>query len=157
MLKPPATRWRCYNSCRSSNAYSYMSFKLFFSFVSPALRSQESKTVEEGVDEEDEEDVSSTAGPQLAGGVTERSNSTSNGRSSQILYVITSSPGKPEHNIPGQWAGRGETTGHNASMLSPVILCTYRTPLHLCRDVVGGFLTSPPSWHDLVSFKALTS
>uniref|UniRef100_A0A4W6E6N3 Kringle-containing protein marking the eye and the nose n=1 Tax=Lates calcarifer TaxID=8187 RepID=A0A4W6E6N3_LATCA len=37
-----------------------------------------------------------------------------NGRSSQILYVITSSPGKPEHNMPGQWAGRGETTGHSA-------------------------------------------
>uniref|UniRef100_A0A3Q4HIY7 Kringle-containing protein marking the eye and the nose n=1 Tax=Neolamprologus brichardi TaxID=32507 RepID=A0A3Q4HIY7_NEOBR len=65
-------------------------------------------------DEEENEDVSSTAGPQLAGGVTEKSNGTTNGRSSQILYVITSSPGKPEHNMPGQWAGRGETTGHSA-------------------------------------------
>ncbi|XP_072288731.1 kremen protein 1 isoform X1 [Eucyclogobius newberryi] len=50
--------------------------------------------------EEDGEDISSTAGPQLAGGVTERSNGTTGGRSSQILYVITSSPGKPEHNMP---------------------------------------------------------
>lgn len=70
----------------------------------------------EGDGEDEGEDVSSTVGPQLAAGVTERSNSTSNGRSSQILYVITSSPGKPEHNMPGQWAGRGETTGHGASM-----------------------------------------
>ncbi|KAF3851400.1 hypothetical protein F7725_013172 [Dissostichus mawsoni] len=68
----------------------------------------------EGGEDDEAEDVSSTAGPQLAGGVTERSNSTSNGRSSQILYVITSSPGKPEHNMPGQWAGRGETTSHSA-------------------------------------------
>lgn len=86
-------------------------------FLFPALKSQDTRTMEaEGDDEDDGEDISSTAGPQLAGGVTERSNSTSNGRSSQILYVITSSPGKPEHNMPGQWAGRGETTGHNASM-----------------------------------------
>lgn len=70
----------------------------------------------EGDDEDEGEDVSSTAGPQLVGAVTERSNSTSNGRSSQILYVITSSPGKPERNMPGQWAGRDETTGPNASM-----------------------------------------
>lgn len=74
----------------------------------------------EGDGEDEGEDVSSTAGPQLAAGVTERSNSTSNGRSSQILYVITSSPGKPEHNMPGQWAGRGETTGHSASMSYPL-------------------------------------
>lgn len=84
----------------------------FFYLLFPALKSQEA----EGDDEDETEDVSSTAGPQLAGGVTERSNSTSNDRSSQILYVITSSPGKPEHNMPGQWAGHGETTGHNASM-----------------------------------------
>lgn len=96
-------------------------------------------------DEEEGEDVSSTAEPQLAGGVTERSNNTSNGRSSQILYVITSSPGKPEHNIPGQWAGRGETMGHNASMLSPMTHCTFCTSLYLCRNVVGGFLALVPT------------
>ncbi|KAK7933418.1 hypothetical protein WMY93_004314 [Mugilogobius chulae] len=64
--------------------------------------------------EEDGEDISSTTGPQLVAGVTERSNGTTGGRSSQILYVITSSPGKPEHNMPGQWAGRSQTTGHSA-------------------------------------------
>lgn len=89
----------------------------YFVCFLPALKSQDTRTMEaEGDDGDEIEDVSSTAGPQLAGGVTERSNSTSNGRSSQILYVITSSPGKPEHNMPGQWAGGGETTGHNASM-----------------------------------------
>ena len=102
----------------------------------------------EGGEDDEAEDVSSTAGPQLAGGVTERSNSTSNGRSSQILYVITSSPGKPEHNMPGQWAGRGETTSHSASMLTPTIHCT---SLYLCRDVAGGFLGARASnLHDLV-------
>ncbi|XP_055017996.1 kremen protein 1 isoform X1 [Boleophthalmus pectinirostris] len=64
--------------------------------------------------EEDGEGISSTTGPQLAGGVTERSNGTTGGRSTSILYVITSSPGKPEHNMPGQWAGRSQTTGHSA-------------------------------------------
>lgn len=70
----------------------------------------------EGDEGDDGEDVSSTAGPALAGSLTEKPNSTSNERSSQILYVITSSPGKPEHSMPGQWAGHGETTGPNASM-----------------------------------------
>lgn len=105
----------------------------------------------EGDDAEDEgEDVSSTAGPQLAGGVTERSNSTSNGRSSQILYVITSSPGKPEHNMPGQWAGRGETTGHSASMLTP-----HNT--HHCTHCLQFSLTTAPAEHDLVSVEVLKS
>lgn len=122
-------------------------------FVSSALKGQDTKTMEaEGVDKEEGEEVSSTAGPQLAGGVTERSNGTSNERSSQILYVITSSPGKPEHNIPGQWAGRSETTSHNASMLSPMIHCTYCTSLYLCGDVVGGFLASVSNQHHLPSF-----
>ncbi|XP_060928282.1 kremen protein 1 [Limanda limanda] len=88
-----------------------------FALLYQALRSQDTRTMEAEGDDEDGEDVSSTAGPQLAagaGGVTQRSNSTSNGRSSHILYVITSSPGKPEHNMPGQWAGRGQTTGHSA-------------------------------------------
>lgn len=91
-------------------------------FASSALSGQDKRiTVSEGDDEDEREGASSTEGPQLAAGVTQRSNSTSNGRSSQILYVITSSPGKPEHNMPGQWAGRSETTGHNASMLTPMI------------------------------------
>lgn len=82
-----------------------------------ALKSQDTGVNEaEGDEGDDGEDVSSTAGPALAGGLTEKPNSTSNERSSQILYVITSSPGKPEHSMPGQWAGRGETTGPNASM-----------------------------------------
>uniref|UniRef100_A0A8D3ANI9 Kringle-containing protein marking the eye and the nose n=1 Tax=Scophthalmus maximus TaxID=52904 RepID=A0A8D3ANI9_SCOMX len=86
-----------------------------FALLYQALRSQDTRTMEAEGDGEDEgEDAPSTAGPQLARGVTQRSNSTSNGRSSQILYVITSSPGKPDHNMPGQWAGRGETTGHSA-------------------------------------------
>ncbi|KAI4820218.1 hypothetical protein KUCAC02_028202, partial [Chaenocephalus aceratus] len=86
-----------------------------FALLYQALRSQDTRAMEgEGGEDDEAEDVSSTAGPQLAGGVTERSNSTSNGRSSQILYVITSSPGKPEHNMPGQWAGRGEITSHSA-------------------------------------------
>ncbi|TKS78566.1 Kremen protein 1 [Collichthys lucidus] len=72
-----------------------------FALLYQALRSQDTRTLDAGGDDDDEgENVSSTAGPQLAGSVTERSNSTSNGRSSQILYVITSSPGKPEHNMP---------------------------------------------------------
>lgn len=104
--------------------------------VSSALRSQDSRTMEaEGEEEEEGEGVSSTAGPQLAAGVTERSNSTSNGRSSQILYVITSSPGKPESNMPGQWAGRSETTGHSASMFPPMMHCT---SLWLCEGAMGG-------------------
>ncbi|XP_041856477.1 kremen protein 1 isoform X2 [Melanotaenia boesemani] len=72
-----------------------------FALLYQALRSQAGTTVDAKSDNQEErEDVMSTARPQLASGVTERSNSTSNGRSSQILYVITSSPGKPEHNMP---------------------------------------------------------
>lgn len=102
----------------------------------------------EGEDEDEEENVYSTAGPQLAGSVTERSNNTSK-RSSQILYVITSSPGKPEHNMPGQWAGRGETTGHNASMSTPTIHCVFCISLLL----QGCVLARAPFEHDLVSLK----
>lgn len=82
-----------------------------------ALKSQDTRAIEaEGEAGEEGEDLSSTAGPPVAGSLTQKPNSTSNERSSQILYVITSSPGKPEHSMPGQWAGRGETTGPNASM-----------------------------------------
>ncbi|XP_017283389.1 kremen protein 1 isoform X1 [Kryptolebias marmoratus] len=84
-----------------------------FALLYQALRSQDGRTAEaEEGDEDEGAEASSTVEPQPASVVTERSNSTSNGHSSQLLYVITSSPGKPEHNMPGQWAGRGETTGH---------------------------------------------
>lgn len=127
--------WRC-NHTEIENHVG-----LLFPF--PALRSEDTRTIDaEGDDEDEGEDVSSTVGPRLpAAGVTERSNSTSKGRSSQILYVITSSPGKPEHNMPGQWAGPGETSSHSASMSTPMMHYTC-TSLYLCRDVVGGFLAS---------------
>ncbi|XP_031685531.1 kremen protein 1-like isoform X1 [Oncorhynchus nerka] len=60
-------------------------------------------------EEEEEEEDTSTVEPQL-GGVTEKTN----GRSSQILYVITSSPGKPDHNMPGQWVGPNGTNGYTS-------------------------------------------
>uniref|UniRef100_G3PP24 Kringle-containing protein marking the eye and the nose n=1 Tax=Gasterosteus aculeatus aculeatus TaxID=481459 RepID=G3PP24_GASAC len=86
-----------------------------FALLYQALRGQDTRTTEAERRGEDARDaVSATAGPRPAAGVTQRSNSTSNGRSTQILYVITSSPGKPERNMPGQWAGRGGTTGHGA-------------------------------------------
>ncbi|XP_054628968.1 kremen protein 1 [Dunckerocampus dactyliophorus] len=64
--------------------------------------------------DEDEGFSSTVEPPRSPPAVTDRSNLTSKGRSSQILYVITSSPGKQDHNMPGQWAGPGETTGHSA-------------------------------------------
>ncbi|PWA17066.1 hypothetical protein CCH79_00013285 [Gambusia affinis] len=86
-----------------------------FALLYQALRRQDTRTtIPRGSDEKESKDASSTLGPQLSSSVTEGSNSTANGRTSHILYVITSSPGKPEHNMPGQWAGRGETTGHSA-------------------------------------------
>uniref|UniRef100_A0A3P9KUS5 Kringle-containing protein marking the eye and the nose n=1 Tax=Oryzias latipes TaxID=8090 RepID=A0A3P9KUS5_ORYLA len=67
-----------------------------FALLYQALRNQETGTIEghDGV----KGDVRSTAEPAPAG-ITERSNGTSNGHSTQILF-ITSSPGKPEHNMP---------------------------------------------------------
>ncbi|KAM6965722.1 kremen protein 1 isoform 2-T2 [Aplochiton taeniatus] len=69
-----------------------------FAVLYQALRGQNTRPVDEE-EEKEEEQFSSTVGPQL-GGVTEKSNSTGKGRSSQVLYVITSSPGKPDHNMP---------------------------------------------------------
>lgn len=77
--------------------------------VVSALRGLDTRPMYE--EEEEEEEDTSTVEPQL-GGVTEKTN----GRSSQILYVITSSPGKPDHNMPGQWAGPNGTNGHTSSM-----------------------------------------
>uniref|UniRef100_A0A3B5LRQ0 Kringle-containing protein marking the eye and the nose n=1 Tax=Xiphophorus couchianus TaxID=32473 RepID=A0A3B5LRQ0_9TELE len=86
-----------------------------FALLYQALRRQDTRTtIPRGSDEKESKHASSTLGPELSSSVTEGSNSTANGRTSHILYVITSSPGKPEHDMPGQWAGRGETTGHSA-------------------------------------------
>lgn len=80
-------------------------------FVS-ALRGLDTRPMDE--DEKEDEDTS-TVKPML-NGVTEKSNGSDNGRSSQILYVITSSPGKPDHNMPGQWVGPNGTNGYTSSM-----------------------------------------
>ncbi|MED6280139.1 hypothetical protein CHARACLAT_007799, partial [Characodon lateralis] len=72
-----------------------------FALLYQALRRQDTRTtVLRGSDEDESEDASSTLGPHLSSSVTERSNSTTNERTSHILYVITSSPSKPEHNMP---------------------------------------------------------
>ncbi|XP_077377887.1 kremen protein 1 isoform X1 [Festucalex cinctus] len=84
-----------------------------FALLYQALRSRE----DEETAEDEDEGFSSTVGPQAAPGVTDGANVTTKGRSSsssQILYVITSSPGKPERNMPGQWAGPGQTSGRSA-------------------------------------------
>nr|XP_015815998.2 kremen protein 1 isoform X1 [Nothobranchius furzeri] len=83
-----------------------------FALLYQAIRIQDSRAAESG--DEDENEATSTLGPHLASGVTERPNSTSSGRSSQFRYVITSSPGNSQHNMPGQWPGRGEATGHSS-------------------------------------------
>lgn len=58
--------------------------------------------------------------------------------------------------MPGQWAGRGETTGHSASMLTPMILhCTFCISLYLCRDALGIFLA--PVKHNLKALKSSLS
>lgn len=90
-----------------------------------ALKGQNHKSVEEEEEEEEdiEEEDTSTVEPNSAGGgVTEKSNTSGDGKSSQILYVITSSPGKPERNMPGQWLGPGRTAGHSTSMCSTPFL-----------------------------------
>ncbi|XP_061759970.1 kremen protein 1 isoform X1 [Nerophis ophidion] len=83
-----------------------------FALLYQALRSQSEEEEEENGETTEDSDGSfrsTVAPPQPPAAVTDRSNLTSKGRSTQILYVITSSPGKPEHNMPGQWAGPGET------------------------------------------------
>nr|XP_046202673.1 LOW QUALITY PROTEIN: kremen protein 1-like [Oncorhynchus gorbuscha] len=81
-----------------------------FSVTYQALRGLDTRPMDE--DEKEDEDTS-TVKP-LLNGVTEKSNGSDNGRSSQILYVITSSPGKPDHSMPGQWAGPNGTNGHTS-------------------------------------------
>ncbi|XP_063051489.1 kremen protein 1 isoform X2 [Engraulis encrasicolus] len=77
-----------------------------FAVLYEALKSQSPKPVDEEEEEEDEEgheeeDVTSTVEP-TPGGVTEKSNASggADGGSSQVLYVITSSPGKPQRSMP---------------------------------------------------------
>lgn len=89
-----------------------------FAVLYEALKGHNVKSVEEEEEEEEdnEEEDTSTVEPNSAGGsggVTEKSNASGDGKSSQILYVITSSPGKPERNMPGQWLGPGRTAGHS--------------------------------------------
>ena len=81
-----------------------------------ALMGQETNVLEEA-EREEEGDLTSQATPPMD--ATEKSNGSSNGRSSQIMYVITTSPDKPEHNMPGQWEGPSKTSGHHASMSPP--------------------------------------
>ena len=63
-------------------------------------------------DEDEEEDGGGGTVEPPYEGVTEKSNDS---RSSQILYVITSSPGKPDHSMPGQWPGRSRTCSPSES------------------------------------------
>ncbi|XP_007234226.3 kremen protein 1 isoform X1 [Astyanax mexicanus] len=79
-----------------------------FSMIYQAFRLQDSRPVEE---DSDYEEANSTVEPP-PGTTTEKSNASHNEKSSQIL-VITSSPGKPDTDMPGQWLGRGRTTGHS--------------------------------------------
>ncbi|KAG7480928.1 hypothetical protein MATL_G00061440 [Megalops atlanticus] len=65
----------------------------------PRLVEEAAAAEDEDEEEDEEEEGASTVEPQYEG-VTEKSNGSLDGRSSQILYVITSSPGKPDHNMP---------------------------------------------------------
>ncbi|KAJ7993650.1 hypothetical protein DPEC_G00256850 [Dallia pectoralis] len=67
-----------------------------FAVTYQALRGLDTRPMDE---ETEGNDDTSTVKPQL-NGVTEKSNGNGNGRSSPIVYVITSSPGKPDHNVP---------------------------------------------------------
>ncbi|XP_056448005.1 kremen protein 1 [Gadus chalcogrammus] len=82
-----------------------------FALLYQALMGQKTNLLEEA-EREEEGDLTSQATPPLD--ATEKSNGSSNGRSSQIMYVITTSPDKPEHNMPGQWEGPSNTSGHHA-------------------------------------------
>ncbi|KAF7687210.1 kremen protein 1 isoform X1 [Silurus meridionalis] len=82
-----------------------------FSMVYQAYRGQSGRSAESSVDD-DIQETTSTVDPQF-GSVTERSNTSKTDKSSQILYLITSSPKKSENEMPGQWLGRGRTAAHN--------------------------------------------
>ncbi|XP_046870576.1 kremen protein 1 isoform X1 [Hypomesus transpacificus] len=78
-----------------------------FAVLYQALQGQGLRPMDEGEEGEEEVDAS-TSQPPLEG-VTEKSNVSGNGRSSQIFYVITSSPDKPPSNMPGQQASNHHT------------------------------------------------
>ncbi|KAF4074202.1 hypothetical protein AMELA_G00236840 [Ameiurus melas] len=85
-----------------------------FSMIYQAYRGSSSRSAEHGFisDDGDSEEVTSTVDPR-SGGITERSNTGKNNKSSQILYLITSSPKKTNKEMPGQWLGRDRTAAHN--------------------------------------------
>lgn len=56
---------------------------------------------EEEEEREEEEDTSAADPEQESETTTERSNTSLSGRSNQVVYVITSTPGEVERNIPG--------------------------------------------------------
>ncbi|KAL7840044.1 hypothetical protein SRHO_G00267020 [Serrasalmus rhombeus] len=78
-----------------------------FSLIYQAFRVQDSRAAED----EDDDEAASTVEP-WSSSTTEKTNSTQNEKTSQIL-VITSSPGKVQNDMPGQWLGRGRTPGHS--------------------------------------------
>ncbi|XP_030647593.1 kremen protein 1 [Chanos chanos] len=85
-----------------------------FAVLYQALRGQSNRPVEdEGKDEDREDDEDTSTAEPRSGSTTEKSNTSQNGKSSQILYVITSSPGKPDNGMPGQWLGSSRTAGHS--------------------------------------------
>lgn len=88
----------------------------------PAYRGSSSRSAEHGFisDDDDSEEATSTVDPR-SGSVTERSNTSKNNKSSQILYLITSSPKKSDKEMPGQWLGRGRTAAHNTSMYTLIL------------------------------------
>ncbi|XP_026883550.2 kremen protein 1 [Electrophorus electricus] len=68
-----------------------------FSMIYHAFRDPSSRAIEE--EEEIDEENASTVVPR-SGSTTEKSHGGPNEKTSEILYVITSSPGKPEHDMP---------------------------------------------------------
>lgn len=83
----------------------------------PAYRGPSGRFPEDGVNGDDDggEEATSTIDPRYSS-ITERSNTSKSDKSSQILYLITSSPKKSENEMPGQWLGRGRTAAHSTSM-----------------------------------------
>ncbi|KAK1792393.1 hypothetical protein P4O66_012079, partial [Electrophorus voltai] len=71
--------------------------KLFIFLL--AFRDPSSRAIEEEEEEEIDEENASTVVPR-SGSTTEKSHGGPNEKTSEILYVITSSPGKPEHDMP---------------------------------------------------------
>ncbi|XP_062874351.1 kremen protein 1 [Trichomycterus rosablanca] len=85
-----------------------------FSMIYQAYRRQSGRAPGDGGSDpgDDDDEAASTTEPR-SGGVTESSNTSKDDKSSQILYLITSSPKDSEHEMPGQWLGRGRTAAHS--------------------------------------------